>query len=82
MWSLTRVLCYIIFHSVTHMLSVSQISQKFGSFYSDKGQATVKVCVTAILVFLLAVLSQGTHFTFVSTAALSPVFLICFLQAL
>lgn len=61
-----------------------QISRKFGSVYSDKGQASVDVCVTAILVFLHVLLSQGIHFTSVTAAAaFSPVFfffLIC-LQA-
>lgn len=80
-WSLPRVLCYIILHCVTHMLSVSKISRKFGSVYSDKGQASVEVCVTAILMFLLVLLSQGIHFSSVSVAARSPVFIICLLQA-
>ena len=51
-WSLPRVSCYIFLYFVTHMLSVSQISRKFGSIYSHKGQASVDICVTAILVFL------------------------------
>lgn len=62
MWSLPRVLCYIILHCVTHMLSVSQISRKFGSDCSDKAQASVDVCVTAVLVCLLVLLFARNPF--------------------
>lgn len=60
------------------MLSLSQISRKFGSVYSDKGQASVDVYVTAVLVFLLPLLSQAI--TSITAAELSPALCHC-LQA-